>query len=523
MTKTKTQGFNNRAFTKNIIFSVISFALNMLISFFITPYITDRFGSDIYGYVKMANDFASYASLFSIALNSMASRFIMIELAQDNHAKAQQYFSSVGIANIILAAIFLVPSALCVYFLDSLFEIAPVMVFEVKLTFALTFANFIVQLLFSIFSNCYYITNSLYLSSLRSSQASIINVVTVLALFAAFTDRISYVVCGTLAATVFTVSANYYYSRKLIPELRFRLSDFNAKRVYEVLSSGIWNSINTLGQTLSSGLDLLITNIFIGPAEMGYLSVAKTVPNVIITFNSTIANVFSPNLMHLYAEGDKEGLKAAAKSAMRFMATYCSIPIAILITMGTEFFRLWVPSQPAEMLNLLAVLTIINSSITGPLQPLYQIFTITNKVRENALVMIAYGFACVICSYTLLRLTNIGIYVVVSVSLAGSLIVATFYHLPYTAKHIGLPKLAFFPEVLKSILSTVLVTVIGFCVKLPLNVGASWLYWFAGAVLTAVFGFALNFFLILRRAERKRLVAMLKKLPGKFLKRGDRE
>lgn len=514
------QGFNSRALSRNIVFSVISFALNTFISFFITPYITARFGSDVYGYVKLANDFANYASLFSVALNSMASRFIMLEQTRGDLVRARQYFSSVGIANILLAAVFVLPSALCVVFLDSLFEIPAAYIFQVKLTFALTFVNFILQLLFSVFSNCYYLTNTLYLSALRTSQASIINVAVVLGLFAFFTPRISYVLLGTLAATVFTVSANVYYARRLIPELRFRFSDFDIRCVWEVLSSGIWNSINNLGQILSSGLDLLITNVFIGPTVMGYLSIAKSVPNVLISFNATIANVFSPNLMRLYAEGDLEQLRDAAKSAMRFMALFVPIPNAILLSMGVEFYQLWVPSQPAGMINLLSLLTIINSCITGPMQPLYQIFTITNKVRENSLVMISYGFACILCSYTLLRLTDLGAYAVVSVSLVGSLFVATLYHLPYAAKHIGLPRLEFFPEVLRSILSFLIVSGIGLAVNSLFDLSASWLRWFAAAIGTALCGFVINFFLILKASERQRFFEMARKALGILRQRG---
>ena len=178
MPKTRSEDFSSRALTKNIIFSVITFMLNMFISFYITPTITSRFGEETYGYLKLSNDLTSYAALFSVALNSMASRFIMLERSRGNHAKAQEYFSSVGVANTILAAIFVIPALLCVQYLDRLFEISPAMVFEVKLTYALTFTNFLTQLFFSIFSNCYYITNTLYLQSLRTSQASILNAVT---------------------------------------------------------------------------------------------------------------------------------------------------------------------------------------------------------------------------------------------------------------------------------------------------------------------------------------------------------
>lgn len=514
MQKNKAVGFDSNALGKNIIFSVVAFALNLFISFFITPYITNRFGSDIYGYVKLANDFANYASLFSIALNSMASRFIMLERTRGNQTAASEYFSSIGIANLILSAIFMLPSSLCVFFLDRLFDIPTLMVFEVKLTFALTFLNFILQLVFSIFSNCYYITNTLYIRSLRTAQASIINVVTVLALFVLFEDRISYVVIGTLAATSFIVAMNCYYSRTLTPDLKFSLSNFRGEKVKEILSSGIWNSITQLSQILASGLDLLITNVFLGPVMMGYMSVAKTVPNVIISFNSTVGNVFCPNLMRLYAEGDTEGLKKAAKSAMRFMCLFVSIPNAIVFTMGQEFFRIWVPTEPDRMLHILAILTIINSCISGPLQPLYQIFTITNKVKDATLVTIVYGVVSISSVYVALRITDWGVYAVCGVSLVCAIIMALGYHLPYTAKYAGLPKTSFFPEILKSVISLAVVILVGYAVKLVVDVSAGWISWFAGAALTAVLGFAANFVIVLNRDEKIELYTKVKSKLG---------
>ena len=66
---------NAKQLAINMVFSVVAFVLNFGISFFVTPYITNQFGSEAYGFVKLANDFTNYATLFSVALNSMASRF----------------------------------------------------------------------------------------------------------------------------------------------------------------------------------------------------------------------------------------------------------------------------------------------------------------------------------------------------------------------------------------------------------------------------------------------------------------
>ena len=500
---------NTKQFIINLIFTVVAFVLNFCISFFITQYITNEFGSDAYGFVKLANDFAGYATLLSIPLNSMASRFIMLETERGNISEAKRYYSSIAVANVVLALIMVLPSLLCVIYLEKFLTIPTVLVLEVKLTFAFTFASFIVNLLFSIHGNCYYLTNTLGISSIRDALMTMLRVAVIIALFSFTSPRISYVAIGALAATLFSIIYNLYHHKKLTPDLMFNYKEFEPKKLLDVISAGIWNSITKLSQIFSSGLDLLLTNMLIDSQMMGYLSVAKTVPGLAASFNATIANIFSPNLMKLYAKNDMAGLKKATISSMRFMCLFTSIPNAVLITMGKDFFELWVPGQPSQLINILSVLTIINSCVTGPAQPLYQIFTITNKIKQSSVVLIVYGFASVIVTCLCLLFTDLGVYAVAGVSMVGSMIVALFYHVPYAAKYIGLPKYTFFPEIAKSIISTIVLCGIGFAINMVVDQSASWIMWFAGACIIGVVGLAINFFVILRKDERQQFYGIV--------------
>lgn len=207
--------------------------------------------------------------------------------------------------------------------------------------------------------------------------------------------------------------------------------------------------------------------------------------------------------MQLYAQCDIQRLKKASISAMKFMCLFVTVPTAVLITMGEEFFSLWVPGQPARMINILAILTVINSCITGPMQPLYQIFTITNKVRQSSIVMIVYGFTSILCTYICLQTTNLGVYAVAGVSLFGSIIVALCYHLPFAAIYLDLPWYTFFPTIAKSVFSLFTVCVIGGLISTSFKLDSSWISWFSGAIATGCMGMCLNALIILSKEERR--------------------
>lgn len=503
-------GLDNKRVGINMIFSIVSFVLNLFVSFFITPYITSNLGSEAYGFLKLANDFADYASLISLALNSMATRFIMLKRENNEEEAANKYYSSITVANIILAAIMAVPAILCVVFLQHLVSVPAYLIVEVKVTFAITFANFLINLLFTTVGCSYYLANRLDINSIRTAESTIIRVICIIVLYALFTPKISYMAFGSLFAAVVLIRSNISYHKKLTPDLKFNIHNFEKSKVIEVFLAGVWNSITKLSKIFLSGLDLLVTNLFIGSQEMGYLSVAKTVPNMIDTFNSTIASAFSPNMMQLYAKGDLDRLKTAAKSSMKFMCIFVSVPSAILITMGKDFFSLWVPNQPTELINILSILTAIGSCVSGPIQPLYMIFTMTNKVKQNSIVMIIYGVLSISITYLCLRMTNLGLYAVAGVSSLGSIIVTLAYHVPFSAKYVGLPWHTFYPEMFKSILSLIVQCIVGVLVNAVLPLDSSWIAWFFGAAVSGMIGLFINAIIILTKEERIILIEMAK-------------
>ena len=95
----------NRQLAVNLIAQIASFLVSFGISFFVTPYVTNKLGSDAYGFITLADNFVNYASLITIALNSMASRFITIKIYENKMDEANVYFNSVLIGNTILLSL----------------------------------------------------------------------------------------------------------------------------------------------------------------------------------------------------------------------------------------------------------------------------------------------------------------------------------------------------------------------------------------------------------------------------------
>ena len=219
-----------------------------------------------------------------------------------------------------------------------------------------------------------------------------------------------------------------------------------------------------------------------------------------------------PDMTILYAKKDINEFVKTSRSAMKLLAIIASIPNAILFVFGAEFFSLWLPKENAQILQILSVLTVVNSCITGPLQPLYNIFTITNKVRCNSVAMIIYGVVSLTTTLIVLKFTSLGVYAIAGVSLVLSIIIALGFHVPVTAKLIGLKWNTFFPEIIKSIFSFFLIVIFASLLKMICYPG-DWLKLIIVSLIVALIGFLLNIYIFLNKEER---VMIINKIKNKY-------
>ena len=66
----------------NMAAQLLAFAVNMGISFVLARVIEEQIGQNTYGLVALANQFVLYAQIAVSALNTMASRFVTIQIGR---------------------------------------------------------------------------------------------------------------------------------------------------------------------------------------------------------------------------------------------------------------------------------------------------------------------------------------------------------------------------------------------------------------------------------------------------------
>lgn len=464
----------NKRLAINFLASIVTYGVTALINFFLSPYIVSRAGEAAYGFITLATTFTSYATIASTAINSMSSRFVTVASVQKKHEEANQYFISTLVANVFLSVLFLLIGGVVVAQVEKILNIPAELLLDVRVLFALVFFSFIINTAGSVFEIGYFLTNKLYIASIRQIVTALVRAVVVVAMFLLLPVHIYYMGVGLVVVALLTIGYNIYMSGKLLPFVRYTKSAFRLSFVKRIASAGVWNSVNMLGTTLTDGLDLLICNIFLSPSLMGVMSLSKTVPGMLKAIQATVVGIFAPETVNRYAENDMQGMKQYLNYSMRIMRVVLCVPFGIFCGLGYAFYSLWIPEVNASTLHILSFLSLMAVFFAIGVSPIYNVFTAANKLKIPSLIHLAGGACSTVIVLILLKSTDLGVYAVAGVSSVIDIFKTFLVILPFAASLINEKPTYFWSSACKAAGSCMLVALPGWILTATLQIRSWW-------------------------------------------------
>lgn len=476
----------------NVITNLISYASKVIISFYLTPYIIKELGAEIYSFYSISNNIVNYITIFSAALSAMSARYITISYIKKQKEEIYEYYSSIFVADIILAVALAIPLSIVVFLSDQIFDIPLSAVYAVKILFALIFLNALLNICATVSTVATFALNRVELRSLADIVRNILRVVLYVVLFNVFTPNIVFVGIVTLIVDGTFILMNVFYTKTLLPELSISVKLFRWEKVKKVLFSGIWNSINQLGLSLLYGADLIIGNIFLGSISSGYLSIVHTIPNFSQGIINSLTSVFMPRITQIYAMDCVEDLVKEIKLSQNIMGMITNIPICVFMVIGSEFFALWVPGYDTSLLKILSILTIAHQLIVGVVFPISNLNTTMNRLRFPAIIMLGCGTLNIISMILLINFTDIGIYAVPMTTLVISIVWFGIFIPVYPCKKLKVPWWTFFPAIVRTLITSILIIAASETVRGMFDF-QSWLDLILYCICTGILGVLINF------------------------------
>ena len=499
---------------KNIFMNISAFLVQFIISFYISPIIVKGVGGpSAYGFIGLANDFVSYATIIFSVFNSVAARFIAKAFYEEDYEKANRYFNSLIVTNFVLAGVFSVISIVLVPNLDSFISIPADIMFDVKLTFSLVFLSYIITLVTTVFTTSTFVSNRTDIAGIRNIIQHLIRFALIIVFLNFVSIKLYWVSCATLAATIVVAIMNVRLTKVLTPEIHFDLRKAKRKYAFTLAKSGCWMALTSISTILLRGLDLTIANVLLGDYDMGILSIARTFPNNITAIIGTIAPIFTPVFIAMYAKRDDVNLDKKIKDSISIVAVIMFVPITGFIIYSNDFYTLWQSSlKPEEIavITTLSTITVVQAYFNSTTSTLAQLSVVANKLRLPVFISLFCGIASVLLDIILIQFTSLGIYAIAISPTIVMIVRYVVFNSFYGAYCVEKPKLHYIGTVVKTWCVVPLLFVVMFTVHKFIP-GTSWVMLIISAGISAVIGYIIMAVIY----QRKMVVKLIAKLARK--------
>ena len=505
----------NRQLAVNFFANLVAFAIQTGLTLFLTPYMVSRVGSEAYGFIHLALNMVSYVAIPTSAINVMASRYISIAINSNENEEANVFFNSALRANTVIAFVLLIPFALIILFAGSIINIPEGMLADVQLTFLFTFIGIIATLIGSVFSVAAFSRNRLELTSFRTAESNILRLLITVALFTFFKPKIFYITAAIATAYAYIAISHFRYTKKLLPEIKISSSKFRLSAVKTMLRSGSWNVLDQLSIVLMDNADLLIANIILGSAIAGQYSLSKTIHSFLIALLTSITMIFTPQFTIYFAQKNKKELLYTIKLSMKSIALIVMVPISFFLVFGDVFFSLWLPGEDSQTLALLSALITLPTALSACIATLSSVYTILNKLKTPAIVMLITGSANTLLSILLLNTTAFGIIVIPVVYIIVSLLRNLIFTPLYAAKCLAIKWWSLYLPIAQGLLCTAITVGISAAYKVFVPVDG-WISFIAAAVICGGSAFLLGALLITGKDEKRSMLSLFKRKNSGF-------
>lgn len=510
----------NRSRKKQLLISsavaLLSFAVNISIGFWCSPFIVSKIGAEAHGFSSLGANFTTYASLITVAVNAFAGRYITIAIHKNDLSKANRYFTSVFYANIVIAVAMLLPMSGLIVFVDRLFSVPVSLINDVKIQWAIMLATWLLNLVLMVFSTVTFVKDRLDIDHGLALVSTIVRFAVLITIYNVFTPKLWYIGIAALISDLVVTAGRFSAKQKLMPEIHIRREYFDWECLVELISKGIWNSINSLAALLMNGFDLVIANLAVNSMAMGLYSIAQIVPTYLQSLMYTFCNLFTPSLTAEYAEGKNEAVREGLILSMKINSLLLMVPLTGFMLFGLDFYRLWqyaLPQQDVYEVYILSILVILPMISSIMVQPLLTVNTITAHLKLPVAINSIMGILNIVIELILVKTTELGIYAIAGVSSILLLIRNYAFYPVYSARNLSLSPRTFYPQIMRG---TACFFVVAACLFIGKRFVASntWAELIACAVIFGIVCEAIVFLMMLNREERKKVILIIRQKIG---------
>lgn len=482
-------------------------AIQFLQSLWVTSYIQRVMGVAAYGYIAVIVNLVNMAGIVTVALTSVCSRFIVIELEGKDCGRINQSFNTVFYALAAVAAACVPAFLILAFHITEIMNVSEGFAGQVSVLMLVVGFDFIVQLLQVPFLSVFYYEERMYYNYLVVILSNFAKMAVVLVLFTVWQPVVWGAYIGALFINIAALWAYYKYVRRHYPQIKANIVFFQIQKLKEILRMGIWVSFSKLAAVLLSSSSTYLANIWLGVYLAGIYGSVAQIQSILSFITVSVVNIFLPQMYKLYASGQKAGLAEYTTDGLKILSMILGIVVGGLMVFGDIFMGLWI-SKTYLAYRALLVVCVCYLANAYAAEILNQLFVTIGKTKTPALVSVLAGVVNVVLAAVFIKRFDMGVYGLALAQLAVFCVRSGIWMPVYAARCLNYQWNFFIKKQLACVLSMVVTGLTGWVFRYLFAVN-SWGMLVLGGVFTG--SLSAGAICILDQDIRKFAVGMLKR------------
>ena len=394
---------DHKRIAKNTAFLYIRMILIMAVTLYTSRVILDKLGVEDYALYNVLGGVVGMLSFLNGTLGNGTSRFLTFELGTGNVEKLKKTFSTAFYTHLILACIILV-----IMETVGLWYVYHKMVIPIE---RFTACLWVFQI--SILTTIIAIIQVPYTAIIMAHER--MGIYAYIGIFEAFA-KLAICYCLTKSdADKLIVYASLLALVQLIVSISYLIyctHKFNESKLSIVFDKNIfrsmmgfsgWNIIANLAETLKLQGVIVLMNLFFAPFVITAQAIANQVANAMMQFVTSFRLAINPQIIKLYAAGDKGASKRLTLSS----TVYCFDLVLLLglpcIFVADNLLNLWlveVPEYAVVFTQWIIVIKILGTFSAAFYVPMLA----ANRIKSNSIASVYIGIGEFVLLYILLKI-----------------------------------------------------------------------------------------------------------------------
>jgi len=315
-------------------------AANLVISFFMAPFIVHKLGNSSYGLWALMLQLTGYMGVVDVGLRSALVRFVSRLRAQNDQDGLNELMSSTLQLYSGFALLCLLGGSFLAFFALPHLHVPPALLLQARNTLLIASVILASDFVFATFQGSLAGLSRWDLRNLISTGVLILRAGLTFAMLSRGHGLVTLALVqlfASLTGHVFEV----YFVRRLLPGLRFSWGHLRKKVLRPIFSHSAYSMLIGLGVGINYEVDSIVIAAFLPVQEITFYVIGFNLIKYLRDLINASSMIVAPMASHLDAQGHSRGVSQLLTRGSKYTLLLAYLGCASLLCLGTDFIRVW--------------------------------------------------------------------------------------------------------------------------------------------------------------------------------------